>query len=72
MKVRYLKREHRGGLSESLATSVEITEQKFKDLLKDTNNGYHYYCFDERCQQVIFLGKYELDYMFLCIQIEND
>ena len=72
MKARYFKREHRGGLDESLATSVQITEQEFKNLLKDRNNEYDYYCFDERCQQVIFLGKYELKYMFLVIQIENE
>ena len=72
MKISYFKREHRSGLVESLATSVEITEQEFKNLLKDRNNEYDYYCFDERCQQVIFLGKYELKYMFLCIQIENE
>ena len=72
MKVSYFKREHRGGLEESLKTSVEITEQEFKNLLEDRNNDYKYYCFDERCQQIIFLGKYELQYMFLFIQIENE
>lgn len=71
MKVSYFKREHRGGLEESLKTSVEITEQEFKELLKDRNNGYEYYCFDSRCNQIIFLGKYELEYMFLFIQIEE-
>ena len=72
MKVSYFKREHRGGLEESLKTSVEITEQEFKELLKKKENDYQYYCFDKRCQQIIFLGKYELKYMFLVIQIENE
>lgn len=72
MKVSYFKREHRGGLEESLKTSVEITEQEFKELLKNKENDYQYYCFDKRCQQIIFLGKYGLKYMFLVIQIENE
>ena len=65
------KRDHRGGLKESLETSVEITEQEFKKLLNDKDNDYHYYCFDDRCNQIIFIGKPELDYMFLYIQLKN-
>lgn len=67
--IKFGKREHRGGLKESLTTSVEITESEFKNLLNDKANGYTYYCFDERCNQIIFLGKYELRYMFLYIQL---
>lgn len=67
--IKFGKREHRGGLKESLTTSVEITESEFKNLLNDKDNGYTYYCFDERCNQIIFLGKYELRYMFLYIQL---
>jgi hypothetical protein len=66
------KREHRGGLEESLKTSVEITEQEFKELLNNPDNDYKYYCFDNRCNQILFCGKYELDYMWLFIQLTND
>ena len=65
------KREHRGGLKESLETSVEITAQEFNELLKNKANDYSYYCFDDRCNQIVFLGKYSLKYMFLYIQLEN-
>lgn len=68
-KISYGKREHRGGLNESLETAIEISEEEFKELLEDKNNGYEYYCYDDRCNQIIFLGNYELDYMFLYIQI---
>ena len=66
------KREHRGGLDESLATSVQITEQEFKELLNDKNNDYQYYCYDSRCKQILFCGKYGLKYMWLFIQLTND
>lgn len=66
------KREHRGGLAESLATSIQITEQEFKELLNNPDNDYKYYCYDNRCKQILFCGKYELKYMFLFIQITSD
>ena len=66
------KREHRGSLQESLNTSVQITEQEFRDLLYDKNNDYKYYCYDNRCNQILFLGKYDLKYLWLYIQLTND
>lgn len=63
------KRKHRGGLDESLATSVQITEEEFKELLNNKDNDYTYYCFDNRCNQILFCGKYELEYMWLYIQL---
>lgn len=72
IKVTYGKREHRGGLQDSLDTAVEITKEEFENLLKDKSNNYTYYCFDERCNQVIFLGNYELKYMFLYIHLTTE
>ena len=71
MKVSYGKREHREGLQESLETSVRISEREFEKLLRDKDNDYSYYCFDNRCNQILFLGKYELKYMWLFIQLED-
>lgn len=69
-KILYGKREQRGGLQESLDTSLLITEEEFKELLKDyDNNGYDYYCYDERCNQILFLGDYRLKYQWLYIQL---
>ena len=70
--ITYGKREHRGGLKESLSTSVQITELEFKELLNNKDNDYQYYCFDNRCNQILFCGKYDLDYMWLFIQLNND
>ncbi len=70
--ITYGKREHRGGLTESLATSVKITEQEFKELLNNKDSDYQYYCYDNRCKQILFCGKYELKYMWLFIQLTND
>lgn len=71
-KIKFGKRKHRGALQDSLDTSVEIYEEEFKNLIRDKNNGYNYYCFDNRCNQILFLGKYELDYMWLYIQLPKD
>lgn len=66
------KREHRGSLNESLTTSIQINEEEFKELLNNRDNKYKYYCFDNRCNQILFCGKHELEYMWLFIQITND
>ena len=65
------KREHRYGIEESLATSVQITEDEFKELLNNKDNEYEYYCYDNRCKQILFCGKYELKYQWLFIQLTN-
>jgi len=71
MKVSYGKRIHCGELQESLKTSIKISEYEFKQLLEEPDNEYKYYCFDHRCNQILFLGKHELKYMWLFIQIET-
>lgn len=51
LKARYGGRMHRGGLDESLKTTKYISQQDFEERLKD----YHFYTFDSRCNQVIFI-----------------
>ena len=67
MKVKYGKREHRGGLKESLATSKYIDEYTFNRLVKK----YDYYCVDERCNQIMFIAKdMSRKYIWLFIEVE--
>lgn len=72
MEVTYGKRKHRGGLQESLNTSVEISVEKFKELLNDKHNNYNFYGYDSRCKQILFCGNYDLEYMWLYIQLKLD
>ncbi len=53
--LKYFKREHRGGLKESLATQKYISLEQFNKLL-DTNK-YHFYGYDERVFQYLFILK---------------
>ena len=59
--LKYFKREHRGGLKESLATQKYISKEDFNKLL-DTNK-YHFYAYDDRVFQYLFILKdMEKDY----------
>lgn len=46
-------REHRGSLEESLKTVKTISLSTFLSLL----DKYEFYCFDDRCQQLLFCVK---------------
>ena len=65
------KRKQRSILQESLNTSVRIAESDFRELLLDKNNKYKFYSFDKRCNQILFIGNPELEYMWLYIQIDT-
>jgi hypothetical protein len=65
------KRKQRSTLQESLNTLVKITENDFRELLLDKSNNYKFYSFDKRCNQILFIGNPELEYMWLYIQIDT-
>lgn len=53
--LKFFKRDHRGGLKESLETQTYISQEQFNKLL-DTNL-YHFYCYDGRVYQYLFILK---------------
>ena len=55
----FYKRDHKGGLRESLETSKEITREDFELAIKRCN----YYGYDERIDQLLWL---DMDYTWYC------
>jgi len=53
--LKYFKRDHRGGLKESLATQKYISKEQFNKLLN--TNLYEFYAYDERVFQYLFILK---------------
>lgn len=53
--IKYFKRDHRGGLYESLQTQKYITKKEFNQLL--TTGLYEYYVYDTRVFQYLFILK---------------
>lgn len=53
--IKYFKRDHCGGLYESLQTQKYITKSQFNDLL--TTGLYEYYAYDTRVFQYLFILK---------------
>lgn len=62
----YGKRQHRGLLQDSLKTTVTISEQEFGELFAD----YHYYGFDKRCNQILFINTDKV-YTWLFIELKK-
>ena len=71
MYYRYGKREHAGGLQESLSTAIYISEKEFKSLI----GKYKFYGIDNRCNQILFLAKglrkKYIQYVWLFIEINE-
>ncbi len=55
MIIKFFKRDHRGGLKESLATKKYISQKDFNNLLN--TNLYEFYAYDERVYQYLFILK---------------
>ena len=49
--IKYFKREHCGGLAESLATQKYISKKEFNELLPK----YEFYAYDNRVFQYLFI-----------------
>lgn len=64
--LKYGKRKHRGGLQESLETTCFISEREFQQCL----SSYDYYCFDDRCNQILFINTDE-EFTWLFIEINE-
>ena len=61
---KYGYRRGAGGLKESLATSVYISEEQFKKRLQD-NFGFEYYGYDSRVHQALWLSKDTIWWLFI-------
>lgn len=51
--IKFGKRKHRGALKDSLKTAVIISEGEFFYCLPH----YHFYAYDERCRQIMFISN---------------